>query len=310
MGEYTEQRVKVPALKKWLKRHGAVICEPQSSDEVLRFETDRGHGVVHRSNTGVLLTNAVAGSALHCFCHHAEWTGGLRRQYPPMTPAGKSTKRKKRTPEEHSRVVRFLARRDGGFACAYCGSVLSPSAATLEHVVPLSKGGPDDAENMVIACFECNNLAGDLSVMEKLKKIRERLARLEAAENAAEIKEDFASGTPAAACSGKATIISVPDHEGSEGRGTILTDRRSGIAAVRISDRLAGLPRLMRDAAMRCSKAGIHASFRRLCISISDLLQASSIPGGAAPDPGGRSAGMGGGGHAVPQIPAGSGKIS
>jgi 5-methylcytosine-specific restriction endonuclease McrA len=28
--------------------------------------------------------------------------------------------------------------------------------ATVDHVVPLSRGGPSEAENLVIACYDCN----------------------------------------------------------------------------------------------------------------------------------------------------------
>ena len=42
-----------------------------------------------------------------------------------------------------------------GNICAYCGKKADPS--TLEHVIPKSKGGKSDFDNVVIACLRCNN---------------------------------------------------------------------------------------------------------------------------------------------------------
>lgn len=33
--------------------------------------------------------------------------------------------------------------------------------ATIEHLLPLAKGGADDPSNCVLACFLCNNRRGD-----------------------------------------------------------------------------------------------------------------------------------------------------
>jgi 5-methylcytosine-specific restriction endonuclease McrA len=41
--------------------------------------------------------------------------------------------------------------------CQYCGLVGSPAELTVDHVVPVSRGGaPDTWENVVIACKRCN----------------------------------------------------------------------------------------------------------------------------------------------------------
>lgn len=51
---------------------------------------------------------------------------------------------------------RGVLRRDG-FHCAYCGS----GAATIDHVLPRSRGGADTWENLVACCQRCNNVKGD-----------------------------------------------------------------------------------------------------------------------------------------------------
>ena len=46
------------------------------------------------------------------------------------------------------------------FTCAYCGKVVRDGNATIDHVVPRSKGGKWVWENLVTCCTECNQLKG------------------------------------------------------------------------------------------------------------------------------------------------------
>jgi 5-methylcytosine-specific restriction endonuclease McrA len=43
--------------------------------------------------------------------------------------------------------------------CEYCWSQLkfSPDPFSVEHIIPLSKGGTYDLENLALACQGCNN---------------------------------------------------------------------------------------------------------------------------------------------------------
>lgn len=58
--------------------------------------------------------------------------------------------------------------------CAYCGRamVLGPTnarnLATLDHVLPLSRGGLHHWENTVAACKACNHYKGDMTADEFL----------------------------------------------------------------------------------------------------------------------------------------------
>lgn len=53
--------------------------------------------------------------------------------------------------------------------CCYCGRELHFFQATLEHLIPKSKGGKNQG-NLAIACRPCNNYRGNYSV-EEWKKI-------------------------------------------------------------------------------------------------------------------------------------------
>jgi len=47
------------------------------------------------------------------------------------------------------------------FSCQYCGIDLTLSTATMDHVLPVSKGGPTTFENVVTSCQPCNTAKGD-----------------------------------------------------------------------------------------------------------------------------------------------------
>lgn len=55
---------------------------------------------------------------------------------------------------EQERAIKALYK----FRCAYCGS--KPKVLTIDHVIPLSKGGPHVPANLVPACPSCNSSKG------------------------------------------------------------------------------------------------------------------------------------------------------
>lgn len=56
---------------------------------------------------------------------------------------------------------RGVLRRDNS-RCGYCGK----SAATIDHVMPRSRGGKDSWENLVACCLSCNNAKGNRTPSE------------------------------------------------------------------------------------------------------------------------------------------------
>ena len=55
--------------------------------------------------------------------------------------------------------------RDKGH-CQYCGKKLNRGRFTLDHVIPKSKGGSTDWNNLVVSCERCNIKKGDKSLKE------------------------------------------------------------------------------------------------------------------------------------------------
>lgn len=102
----------------------------------------------------------------------------------------KATIRAKR--RKHSLVHHFgekLAKRDGGMFCHYCAIPLvradphKPNAladwrkrgkgiASVDHMMPLCKGGSSKLENLVLACYTCNIKKGDSTYEMFLRSLR------------------------------------------------------------------------------------------------------------------------------------------
>ena len=62
---------------------------------------------------------------------------------------------------DHERVRQRYGRR-----CGYCGvsEVDTGSTLTVDHYQPLAAGGSEERDNLVYACFKCNQYKGDFSL--------------------------------------------------------------------------------------------------------------------------------------------------
>lgn len=58
--------------------------------------------------------------------------------------------------------------------CQYCGISLTSKTATLDHIVPRSKGGSTDFLNLVTCCQRCNNKKGSKYLSQTKMKLRKR----------------------------------------------------------------------------------------------------------------------------------------
>jgi 5-methylcytosine-specific restriction endonuclease McrA len=55
--------------------------------------------------------------------------------------------------------------RDGN-RCQYCGHKFTSSELSLDHVIPLSRGGTSSWENVICACLACNVKKGNRTPAE------------------------------------------------------------------------------------------------------------------------------------------------
>lgn len=60
--------------------------------------------------------------------------------------------------------------RDNG-KCAYCGKLVERRDMTIDHIIPVSKGGRSEWKNVVLACQSCNTHKGSKSLSEARMKI-------------------------------------------------------------------------------------------------------------------------------------------
>ena len=70
--------------------------------------------------------------------------------------------RRRRQPRfsKHNLYIRDL------YTCQYCDTPYTKSNLTLDHVLPLSKGGKTSWENIVAACGPCNSRKGNKTNMK------------------------------------------------------------------------------------------------------------------------------------------------
>lgn len=56
--------------------------------------------------------------------------------------------------------------RNSNKTCYYCHRNLNRFTRTIDHLIPISRGGPNRIYNRVYCCKECNNEKGDMTVKE------------------------------------------------------------------------------------------------------------------------------------------------
>ena len=55
------------------------------------------------------------------------------------------------------RNSQWWKRRKNSGLCHYCGAKFAPAELTMDHIVPISRGGKSSKGNTVPACKTCNN---------------------------------------------------------------------------------------------------------------------------------------------------------
>lgn len=78
-----------------------------------------------------------------------------------------SIKRRGAGPDTISYLQGRLVERDiVGSACPYCGDKIALGTFSVDHILPLSRGGGHQALNLVVCCRRCNMAKGDMSSQE------------------------------------------------------------------------------------------------------------------------------------------------
>lgn len=80
-----------------------------------------------------------------------------RKQRERIAKAEYTTKRRAKFANERADLMLALIERDG-YQCKNCDS---QENLAIDHIIPLSKGGSDDPENLQLLCKSCNSSKGD-----------------------------------------------------------------------------------------------------------------------------------------------------
>ncbi|HBI7094978.1 HNH endonuclease (plasmid) [Clostridium perfringens] len=70
------------------------------------------------------------------------------------------------TLEEQNYIVKLKNEND---VCCYCGKKLSRRERTLEHILPINRGGETVPENLAVCCEKCNKEKSDMTLQEYIE---------------------------------------------------------------------------------------------------------------------------------------------
>lgn len=152
MGAVTEKEIK--RFRLFLEQRGCVILKPTNKYELLRFKGN-DTGVLY--NTGKF-SGFWAASAWAAFKKDDHsWWGGTN---------------KKRNRNFSNQTKDKLRERDGNI-CIYCGDKMEIEEETVEHIVPVSKGGSNNPKNLMLMHLDCNKKLADFHPRKKIQLIVE-----------------------------------------------------------------------------------------------------------------------------------------
>ena len=95
---------------------------------------------------------------------------------PFITTATEDEMRKERAKARELRQTQWWKRRRSAGECHYCRKKVKPGDLTMDHIVPLIRGGKSTKGNVVPVCKECNDRKKYLlpleweEYLEKLRK--------------------------------------------------------------------------------------------------------------------------------------------
>jgi 5-methylcytosine-specific restriction endonuclease McrA len=102
----------------------------------------------------------------------------LRKQMSFLVEISEQQIQKERQKARDLRKSQWWKNRLAKGCCYYCAAEVSPSDLTMDHIVPVIRGGKSTRGNCVAACKECNNRKKHLLPIE-WEEYLEHLSRTE-----------------------------------------------------------------------------------------------------------------------------------
>lgn len=145
-------RTKLVEFRAWLSGCGAQVMEPTNEWELVRFKTGKVTCVIYTNKSGGLrFSGPDAETAYKAWKEAKPWR------------AAPAVNRKSGTP-----LAQAIRARDGD-NCFFCLKFVSPDNQSIEHLVPVTHRGPNHISNLFLAHKLCNQKAGHLSAVEKIR---------------------------------------------------------------------------------------------------------------------------------------------
>lgn len=83
-----------------------------------------------------------------------------------MDPGSDEHSRRERTAARELRQSRWWQNLIQAAKCHYCGVGLDAKTATMDHILPVSRGGRSTKGNVVPSCKPCNTAKRDQSIFD------------------------------------------------------------------------------------------------------------------------------------------------
>jgi len=82
-----------------------------------------------------------------------------------------------------TKKIRFEVFKRDDFKCAYCGRTPPEVSLEVDHIIPKSKDGKDDINNLITSCFDCNRGKKNILLDNIPNKLKENIEILKEKEN-------------------------------------------------------------------------------------------------------------------------------
>ncbi|MFN7727526.1 MAG: HNH endonuclease [Bdellovibrio sp.] len=111
-----------------------------------------------------------------------------------FAPASEAHQKKQKAKARELRASQWWRNQLGKGVCYHCELKFTPKELTMDHLVPIARGGLSDKSNCVPSCKECNNKKGHKTraemAMDDLEKQNSDLERLNLPDSQAETGDD------------------------------------------------------------------------------------------------------------------------
>lgn len=82
------------------------------------------------------------------------------------TPVAESDRRRERQKAREMRVSNWWKQQIGKGVCYHCHQKFPKEFLTMDHLIPVARGGKTTKKNVVVSCKECNSLKKNRTVAE------------------------------------------------------------------------------------------------------------------------------------------------